>query len=191
RVTKALSERTKTAGALGRDAALHALDRLGESLAMRETAGLIGDVDEAGWAAIRAVIDVVGISSVEALKPVVMVEEPTLASRRAEEAILSFGKQAVARLSSLVADPKWFVQRNGARLLGRIGSAEAVPLLQPMLRQSDPRVVREAVAALSAIDDPAAARAIHTVLRAATGGLRRAVTDALVAGKDPRVVPIL
>ena len=52
-------------------------------------------------------------------------------------------------------------------------------------------VVREAVTALSAIDDPAAARAIHTVLRAATGGLRRAVTDALVAGKDPRVVPIL
>jgi HEAT repeat protein len=47
------------------------------------------------------------------------------------------------------------------------------------------------VAALAAIDDPAAARAIHTVLRAATGGLRRAVIDALVAGRDPRVVPIL
>jgi HEAT repeat protein len=83
------------------------------------------------------------------------------------------------------------VQRNAARLLGQIGSPEAVPLLQPMLRQSDPRVVRAAVSALGAIDDPAAARAIHTVLRAATGGLRRAVIDALVAGKDTRVVPIL
>jgi HEAT repeat protein len=120
-----------------------------------------------------------------------MVEEPALASRRAEEAILGFGKPAAARLASLVSDARWFVQRNGARLLGRIGSPDAVPLLQPLLRQSDPRVVREAVSALSAIDDPAAARAVHTVLRAATGALRRAVIEALVAGRDPRVVPIL
>ena len=191
RVTQVLAERAGRTGALGRDASLQALDRLGESLAMRETAGLIGDIDEAGWKSIRAVLDVVGVSSVEALKPVVMVDEPTLASRRAEEAILSFGKPAIARLASLIGDSKWFVQRNGARLLGRLGSPEAVPLLQPMLRLSDPRVVREAVSALAAIDDPAAARAIHTVLRSATGGLRRAVIDALVAGKDPRVVPIL
>jgi HEAT repeat protein len=90
-----------------------------------------------------------------------------------------------------VGDPRWFVQRRGARLLGRIGTAEAVPLLQPLLRQSDPRVVREAVGALGTIRDPAAARAIHTVLRAATGEMRRVVTDALVAEKDPRVVPML
>ena len=191
RVTKALTERARTAGALGRDASLQALDRLGESLAMRETAGLIGDVDEAEWKTIRAVIDVVGASTIEALKPVVMVEEPTLGSRRAEEAILGFNKAGVARLASLVGDARWFVRRNAARLLGQIGSPEAVPLLQPMLRLSDPRVVREAVTALGAINDPAAARAVHTVLRAATGELRRAVIEALVAGRDPRVVPML
>jgi hypothetical protein len=191
RVTHALAERTGTPGAIGRDASLLALDQLGESLAMRETAGLIGDIDEEGWQAIRAVIEVVGVATVEALKPVVMVEEPTLASQRAEEAIAGFGKRSVSRLTSLVGDSRWFVQRNAARMLGRTGSPEAVVLLQPLLRQSDPRVVREAVTALGAIDDPAAARAIHMVLRAATGALRRAVIDALVAGRDPRVVPIL
>jgi HEAT repeat protein len=66
-----------------------------------------------------------------------------------------------------------------------------VPLLQPLLRKTDPRVARAAVAALTAIPDPAAARAIHTVLRASTGDLRRAVADALVAERDPRVVPML
>ena len=191
RVTKVLTERATTAGALGRDASRLALDGLGESLAMRETAGVIGDVDEEVWKAIQAVLTVVGASTIEALKPVVMIEEPTLASRRAEEAILGFGKAAVARLSSLVGDPRWFVRVTGARLLGRIGSPEAVPLLQPLLRLSDPRVVREVVTALATIDDPAAARAVHTVLRSATGELRRAVIDALVAGRDPRVVPML
>jgi HEAT repeat protein len=191
RVTTSLAERTRKPGSMGRDASLQALDRLGESLAMRETAALIGEIDETGWISIRAVIDVVGVATIEALKPIIMVEEPTLAAQRAEGAILGFGQLAVSRLASLVDDERWFVQRNGARLLGRTGSPEAVPLLQPMLRRSDARVVREAVSALGTIDDPAAARAIHTVLRSATGALRRAVIDVLVAGKDPRVVPIL
>jgi HEAT repeat protein len=47
------------------------------------------------------------------------------------------------------------------------------------------------VVALGKIDDPAAARAVQTVLRAATGDLRRTVIDALVAERDPRVVPLL
>jgi hypothetical protein len=51
--------------------------------------------------------------------------------------------------------------------------------------------MRVAVSALAAINDLTAARAIHTVLRAATGEQRRAVIDALVSGRDARVVPML
>ena len=68
---------------------------------------------------------------------------------------------------------------------------EAVPLLQPLLRGRDGRVTQAAVRALSNIKDPSAARAVHTVLRAATGELRRAVIEALVAERDSRVVPLL
>jgi HEAT repeat protein len=105
--------------------------------------------------------------------------------------IVGFGTKVVGRLASLVGDARWFVQRRGARLLGRLAAPEAVPLLQPLLRQTDPRVARAAVSALGAIQDPAAARAIQTVLRAASGELRKAVTEALVAERDPRVVPML
>jgi HEAT repeat protein len=105
--------------------------------------------------------------------------------------ILAFGARAVGRLAALTGDSRWFVQLRGARLLGKIAAAEGVPLLQPLLRQSDPRVARQAVASLGAIQDPAAARAIQTVLRAASGEMRKAVTEALVAERDPRVVPML
>jgi HEAT repeat protein len=98
---------------------------------------------------------------------------------------------AVSRLAPLIGDERWFAQLTGASLLGAIGTADAVPLLQPLLRKSDPRVARAAVAALGKINDPAAARAVQTVLRAATGALRDAVVDALVAERDPRVVPLL
>jgi HEAT repeat protein len=60
-----------------------------------------------------------------------------------------------------------------------------------MLRRGDARVLKHAVAALAGIDDPAAAKAIQTVLRATSGDSRAAVVDALVAEKDPRVVPML
>ena len=190
-VTKALGDRANVASAIGRDACRHALDRLGESMAMLETAALIGEVDEQAWDAIRSVIVSVGAASIDALKPVAAVETETPGSRRAEDLIAGFAAAGVSRLASLVGDPRWFAQRVGARLLGRTGSAEAVPLLQPLLRKTDPRVAREAIAALGLIDDPSAARAIHTVLRAATGDLRRAVVDALVADRDPRVVPMI
>lgn len=190
-VTRALRTRVATPKAIGRDASRGALDQLGESMAMRESVALIGDVDEDNWTAMKAVIDSVGVSSVEALKSLLAVEKDDLTTGRAESVIVGFGQKAVLRLASLVGDSRWFVQRRGARLLGRIGTADAVPLLQPLLRQSDARVAREAVAALGVIPDPAAARAIHTVLRAATGDLRRAVIEALVAEKDPRVVPML
>jgi hypothetical protein len=191
-VMKALSDRAKTAsGTIGRDACRHALDRLGDSLALRETAMLIGDVDERGWTTIRGVIATIGIAATESLKPVVSVEQQTVASTRAEDLIVGFGTPAVSRLASLVGDPRWFVQLAAIRMLGAIAAPEGVALLQPMLRKSDPRVAREAVRALGFIQDPSAARAVQTVLRSATGEVRRAVIEALVGDKDPRVVPMI
>lgn len=190
-VTQALSARASVAGMLGRDACRQALDRLGESLAMRETVALIGDVDDTGWEAIRKVIATIGVASTEALKPVVAVEHETPASQRAASLIVGFGAPAVNRLASLVGDSRWYAQLAGARLLGKIGVPEAVPLLQPLLRKSDPRVTREAIAALGSIPDAAAARAIQTVLRAATGDARKNVIAALVADKNVKVVPMV
>jgi HEAT repeat protein len=189
-VTTALARRANSS-LLGRDACRHALDRLGESLALRETAALLGDVGDEDWQKIKAVLESIGPPAIESLKPVVAVEHDNEGVGRAEATIVGFGSPAATRLASLVSDSRWFVQRRGARLLGRLAASEAVPLLQPLVRQADPRVAREAIAALTAINDPAAARAVQTVLRAATGALRTAVIEALVAGKDPRVVPML
>ncbi|HEX4347859.1 MAG TPA: HEAT repeat domain-containing protein [Vicinamibacterales bacterium] len=190
-VIDALATRAAQAGAIGRDGCRGALDRLGESLAMRETVSLLGEVDNATWTDIRRIATRVGPSVIEALKPLVQVERDTLESERAAELIVTHGAPAVTRVASLVGDPRWFVQRAGARLLGRLATAEAVPLLQPLVRKADPRVAKEAISALGNIDDPAAARAVHTVLRAVAGEIRQAVIDALVSDRDPRVVPML
>ncbi len=190
-VVAALTARAGTANAIGRDASRLAVDRLGDSLAMRETVAIIGELDEAGWQSVRGILMKIGPATIPSLITAAVSEQETIASKRASATIIAFGKPAVSRLAPLVADERWYAQLTGARLLGAIASPEAVPLLQPLLRKSDPRVAKAAVAALGRIDDAAAARAIQTVLRAATGELRSAVMEALVADRDPRVVPML
>jgi len=190
-VVAALTTRASTPNAMGRDACRQVLDRLGDSMAMRDTVSILGDIDDAAWEALRTIIGKIGPATVAALLPAAVSEKETVASRRASSTIIGFGKAAVSRLAPLVSDDRWYAQLAGATILGAIASPEAVPLLQPLLRKSDPRVAQAAVAALGKIDDPAAARAVQTVLRAATGDLRGAVIHALVADKDPRVVPML
>ena len=104
---------------------------------------------------------------------------------------MKLGPPAIAPLTAAIEHPKWFVQREIARVLGQIGTGAAVAPLQSLLRGTDFRVMQTAVAALARIDDPAAARALHTVLKATTGEARAAVIAALVGLKDARVVPML
>jgi len=189
-VTDALGTRA-TSSKIGRDACRLALDRLGESIAMRETAMLLGDLGAPELTTVAAIVATIGPAAIEALKPLLMTEEETPGSQRAADMVVAFKVAAVNRLAPLTEDSRWFVQRNGARLLGRIAAAEGVPLLQPLLRKGDPRVARAAVSALGVIPDPSAARAIHTILRSATGETRHAVISALVADRDARVVPML
>jgi HEAT repeat protein len=189
-VSDALGARANSSK-IGRDACRLALDRLGESIAMRETALVLGELEAREHATVSAIVATIGPASIEALKPLLMTEEETAGSRRAADMVVAFKVRAVNRLAALTEDSRWFVQRNGTRLLGRIGAAEAVPLLQPLLRKGDPRVARAAVSALGVIPDPSAARAIHTILRSATGETRSAVIAALVGDRDARVVPML
>src|SRR4029077_1714505 len=98
-----------------------------------------------GGKTLPPVVAAIGVPRLDALKPVVAVEQDSIATKRAEELIVGFGTKAVNRLATLVNDNRWFVQRRGARLLGRIGTADAVPLLQPLLRQSDARVAQAAI----------------------------------------------
>src|SRR5919106_2760280 len=168
-----------------------ALSSSGESAGVREAAALMNDLDEEAQKTFAECCELIGPTSIRALSATLKAEHETPAYRRARDIVRKFGAAAVPHLAGLTDDPQWFVQRNSAVLLGATRSADAVAPLQALLRRGDPRVLRAAVSALAGIDDPAAARAIQTVLRATSGSTRAAVVEALVAERDPRVVPML
>jgi HEAT repeat protein len=191
RVVNALAETANNARFVTPGACREALFRLAASPGMHEAVAMLGDVEPESLEIFSDICRLVGVAIVDVLGLTLRIQEPTAARLRASDIIVSFGAPAVSRLAPFIDDERAYVQCHVAELLGRIASPQAVPLLQPLIRRSDAKLVRVAVAAMANIDDPAAARAIHTVLRAATGEQRRAVIDALVAGRDARVVPML
>jgi hypothetical protein len=190
-VSSALAEEAQRPGAVTREGCRQALDALAGTPAFVEAAGGLADMADGEAGLFEAICGRIGPAAADALVRWLDVDEMTTGRARATRIIGSYGARAVSRLSGLAGAPNWYARRNAADLLGEIAAPEGVPLLQPMLRGADPRVTQAAVRALSSIDDPAAARAVHTVLRAAGGTQRLAVVNALVAERDPRVVPVL
>jgi HEAT repeat protein len=190
-VVTALQSQAADAKAVASPSCRVALDGVVNTAPFVETAELLGEMAEAEAAMFADICTRIGATATDALKVHLDAEDVTPGRARATAIIRQYGGRAVGRLSSVVGSSQWAAQRNAAELLGEIATAEAVPLLQPLLRGQDARVTAAAVRALSHIKDPAAARAVHTVLRAASGDQRRAVVEALVAQRDARVVPVL
>jgi HEAT repeat protein len=183
--------RDATARPLAPAAARAALTACGESPGFRDAAALLGDLDEAQARTFAECCSAIGPVTVQALSPLLQAEHESTASRRATAIVSSFGAAAAGPLASLADDPRWFVQRTAAILLGGTHSPDAVAPLQALLRRGDARVLRHVISALAGIDDPAASRALQTALRSASGDNRIAVVQALVAERDARVVPML
>jgi HEAT repeat protein len=178
-------------GRVASAAARAALTTVGASAALREAAALLGDLTNAELQAFSECCALIGPTAIPAVFAALDDHDGPPAHVRAVTIVAGYGALAIGPLTGLADDPRWFVQRHAVTLLGRTGSAEGVASLQAVLRRGDPRVVPAAVAALATIEHPSAARALQTVLRAASGPARQAVVDAFVTAGDARVVPLL
>jgi HEAT repeat protein len=190
-VARALSRASNDTTFVSPGTCREALSRLAVSAAVHEAVAMLGDLDDDQLAVFTEICRLVGVPVIDVLGMTLRIQERTAARVRASDIIVGFGAPAVPRLAPFIDDERTFVQCHTAELFGRIAAPDAVPLLQPLLRRSNAKVMRAAISALTNINDPAAARAIHTVLRSVTGDQRRVVIDALVAERDARVVPML
>ena len=70
------------------------------------------------------------------------------------DALVSFGPAGLQTVLEMVADPRWYVVRNGVRLLPDVAGRGAVQPLTRAMRHPDPRVRREAITSLSRVGGP-------------------------------------
>jgi HEAT repeat protein len=177
--------------AIAPDACRGAIATIGGSNALAEAATTLGELSAAEFASFESLIRVIGAPAVPTLLHGYQGDDAGMAADRTTALLGKLGAAAIPAIASALEDPRWFVQRELAKALGKIGTSAAVAPLQTLLRRNDVRVLQTAVSSLSGIPDPAAERALHTVLKASTGDARAAVISALVGLKDARVVPML
>jgi HEAT repeat protein len=172
------------------DACRKAIESVATSSALKEATATLAEQTAEEFAQFETLIRAIGPSTVPMLAAAYQREDGT-ATERLTALHIKLGAAAIPPIAAALDDRPWFAQRELARALGKIGTSAAVQPLQALLRRADPRVLQTAVTALSAIQDSAAERALHTVLKATRGEARAAVINALVALKEPRIVPML
>lgn len=120
-------------------------------------------------------------------------DEPRAGMRRLVcDILVSSGRDHVDEIGAFVADPRWYVVRNVANILGRLGDPRGVVHLASLAEYPEYRVRREAVEALVRIgtdqaeaqivaflDDPDGRIRLKTVLSLKDTGVRLALSTLL------------
>jgi len=176
--------------ALAPEACRGAIEGVAQSSEFGEAVAAVADQAPEEFAAFTRLTVALGPATVGSLVSAYQREDGP-ATERITQLVAALGVPALPALASAAEDPRWFVQREIAKVLGQIGTAAAVPPLQALLRRADKRIMHAAVSSLIRINDPGAVRAVHTVLKVATGEARTAVIKALLALKNARVAPML
>ncbi len=90
-----------------------------------------------------------------------------------------------SRLAPWLSDPRWYVVRNVVHILGWVGGAAVVPMLQSALRFHDPRILTEVITALQGIELRLARPVLIKALEYADTKLFCAILQQLSAARDP------
>jgi len=132
-----------------------------------------------------------GAPGVDVLNLVLAESQNRNIRRQLAEAIAERCRNNPERLAPWIADPRWFVVRNVVHILGWIGTPQIVGLLQAALRNPDPRVKHEVVAALGQVDPRLARPLLLRVLDGADTRMLVAALHQLSATRDTGVARVV
>ena len=110
-----------------------------------------------------------------------------MARQMVAEAIAVRAQEDPSRLAAWINDPRWYVVRNVVHILGWVGGAGVVPLLQNAVKYPDPRVTAEVVTALQAVEPRLARPVLIRALEGADTRLFCQILQQLSAARDPAV----
>jgi HEAT repeat protein len=167
------------------------LEGLGRCAALRQAVSSLDRIDDQALEYFRQVVFLIGPAAIESLRAPLLVDEDKLAQHRAGTLIVAFGDAAIKGLGLLLNDVPWFTAVMAVELLGRIGTATVVPLLQPLLRHTDIRINQAAIISLVSVNDGAAVVALQSALRSAGAEQRKFIVTVLAKARERRAVPIL
>ena len=116
-----------------------------------------------------------------------LISAPSITDRRVYYDALLRLRTGVRTLVHMLGDPRWYVVRNAAELLGELRVAEADEELTALLSHPDDRVRAAAATALAKLGSASAAKGVRGILREAPAELRELAADALATNRASSV----
>jgi hypothetical protein len=120
-----------------------------------------------------------------------LVSSNLASERRAYRTALVRCPSAVEPLVHLLQDPRWYVVRNAAELLGEMGAQHADVKLVAALRHGDARVRRSAAGALARLGTTRGIFALQPLLADPNAAVRLQAVHGIASARLPRSVPAL
>ncbi|HMI93136.1 MAG TPA: hypothetical protein VK509_17315, partial [Polyangiales bacterium] len=113
--------------AISPDACRRAIDSVGTSSSMAEAAATLNEQTADEFTGFEKLVRAIGLSTVPAVLSAYHREDGGTGTDRATNLIIRLGPAAIPAIAAALEDKPWFVQRELAKALGKIGTAAAVP----------------------------------------------------------------
>jgi HEAT repeat protein len=107
------------------------------------------------------------------------------------EVLETVGRDHAGLVGEGVYDPLWYVSRNVASVLGRIGKEEGVKFLKNIINHSDLRVRKEVITSLTKIGGKEAQASLVSALNDEDKGIRLLACRGLAQRKEKTALPAL
>jgi HEAT repeat protein len=153
-------------------------------------ASCVERLDQQGPAAVSEFIALaheIGEPSVDWLTLTLSEAQARMTRQLVAEAIAVRVQENPTRLAPWLDDPRWYVVRNVVHILGWVGGAAVVPLLQTAVRYPDTRVLSEVVVALHGVELRLARPVLIKALEHADSRLFCQILQQLSGARDPAV----
>ena len=151
-------------------------------------ARVVEKLDQQGPAALSEFIGLaheLGSPSLDWLTLVLSESQARMTRQLVAEAIAVRVQDDPSRLAPWLNDPRWYVVRNVVHILGWVGGATVVPMLQSALRFHDTRILAEVITALQGIDLRLARPVLIKALEHADSKQFAAILQQLSTARDP------
>ncbi len=166
------------------------LDRLGRGTMMRHAAKQLRTGDDLSYERLKRLAHGIGPAVIAPLAEALSAEQDARSRRRLRDILVEFGAAGRESVQQLMNAANWEVRRTAAFLLREFGGAEGLKELQPLLKDTEPLVQREAIQALVLNGTDAASQVLLEALTTTTGRPREALIAELASMRDERAAPL-
>jgi HEAT repeat protein len=167
------------------------LERLGRGPLLRHVAKELRTADEGMYERFKRLAHAIGPAVIPPLAEALSTEQDARSRRRLRDILVEFGPAGRESVQQLMNAANWEVRRTAAFLLREFGGVEGLRELQPLLRDTEPLVQREAVQALMLNGTDAASQILLQALTEAIGRPRDTLIKELSGMRDERATPLL